>query len=142
MGCSGCSETERLKKANRLIEAALDGALGALADVQNALTERAINPTPYGASEEDLMTAISQLIKKYVSRETEAEHVEEEVPPTERTIQPVPGQDTGAKNPELDSEGAYRLGDRLQRNRPIRFGREQLQVGHRSLAAGRTPRQR
>lgn len=140
MGCRGCSETEALRKANRVVEAALDGALGVLAGVQNLLTERAIDPTPFGSKEEETLSAVAQLIKKYVqedvSRETqseETEHVQEEVAvaPTERNPpvrRPNGGQVARAGDSEVNRTGPHGLGLGVQS-----VGRGGVRVPRRTL---------
>lgn len=143
MGCRGCDEAEALRKANRVAEAAADGALGVLAGVQNLLTERAIDPTPFGQKEEETLSAIAQLIKKYVeqgvSRETEAADVPEEemVPATERDPHV---QDSRAKDSQVNRASANRLGVRLQSDGHFRL--DGMPVSRRTLAAGERARNR
>lgn len=120
MGCRGCSEAENLRRALRVAEAAADGALGVLADVQNALTERALDPTPFGAKEQETLEGVAALIKRYVSRETPEvdEHVQEEVA-VPATIRPeVKRNHSSEANPEEHRSSADRLGARVQRHGP------------------------
>lgn len=128
MGCRGCSETENLRRAVRVAEAAADGALGVLADVQNALTERAIDPTPFGQKEQETLSAIAELIKRYVnvSRETEVAHglgQENESKfgvPNALEQAPRAAADSGKQDSEVHRAGADRLGQRVQPDGPGR----------------------
>lgn len=124
MGCRDCNETKNLRRAVRLAEAAADGALGVLANVQNLLTERAIDPTPFGVKEEETLIRIQEMIAKYVdvSRETsekEEDHGMEEEERLAATGEAIRQQDSGAKDTVVDRPGPDGLGDEVQRFRSV-----------------------
>lgn len=146
MGCRGCDENANLRRALRIAEAAADGALGVLADVQNALTERAIDPTPFGSKEEETLSGIAQLIKKYVtdvSRETEEEHAEVQtrsgLDVLERAIPEAggaEGQDSGEGHPEVHRTRADGLGVGFQPDRR-QSGGYRLHVPNGAVESGK-----
>lgn len=153
MGCRGCSEAETLRKGLRIAEAAADGALGVLADVQNILTERAIDPTPFGQKEEETLTRLQELIRRFVdapnddvSRETDNEEEENsDVETSKQSPQAlvgteVKGKDSGGANPAVNRARPHGLGHRSEHDGHVRFDR--LSVSGRPLESRKHPRGR
>lgn len=137
MGCGDCKATLDQMRRDLEDENRYSTELaGALARVNELVTERATDPSPLGAKELDLMVAIRDvlhdLVQPVVSRETEPD-VQTEIYEVEKTRNvPQARRLAGQGYPSVNRKSADGLGYNLQPNGLVSFAPE-VQLPRRAI---------
>lgn len=138
MGCADCqARLDKVQSALADEERYSSEVAGALARVNELVTNRATDPTPLGAKELDLMVAIRDvlhdLVQPVVSRETEKPNVQEETVVADKVeVVAKTRRTSGASNPQVNRASTDGLGNSVQSN-----AFRGLHVGHRSVHTNR-----